>query len=110
MELYIHWCTLYNMLCWTRLCGVVLIIYLQIVVRRSFTYVQTVEMKNDSGVAFSDRCFKDRRNNLIFLTDFNARNNMPQICHERMMLMNIRSMVNKFRTFRQLNPDVVKII
>ena len=25
------------------------------------------------------------------------------------MLMNIRSMVNKFRTFRQLNPDVVKI-
>ena len=72
--------------------------------------VQTVEMKNDSGVAFLDRSFKNRRNNLIFLTDFNARNNMQHICYERMMLMNIRSMVNKFRTFRQLNPDVVKII
>ena len=28
----------------------------------------------------------------------------------RMMLMNIRSMVNKFRIFRQLNPDVIKAI
>ena len=26
------------------------------------------------------------------------------------MLMNIRSMVSKFRIFRQLNPDVVKAI
>ena len=72
--------------------------------------VQTVGMKNDSGVAFLDRSFKDRRNNLIFLTDFNARNNMQQICYERLLLMNIRSMVTKCRTFRQLNPDGVKII
>ena len=64
-------------------------------------------MKKDSGGVFSDRSFKDRRNNLIYLTDFNARNDMQQICYERMMLMNIRAMVNKFRTFRQLNPDVV---
>ena len=42
--------------------------------------MQTVEMKNDIGVAFSDRSFKDRRNNLIFLTDLNVRNNMQQIC------------------------------
>ena len=72
--------------------------------------VQTVEMKNDKGGAFSDRSFKERRNNLIYLTDFNARNDMQQICYERMMLMNIRAMVNKFRPFRQLNPDVVKMI
>ena len=99
------------MLFQTRLCGVVVIIYLQIVVRRSFNMcVQTVEMKNDSGGAFSDRSFKDRRNNLIYFTDFNASNDMQQICYERMMLMNITAMVNKFRTFRQLNPDVVKII
>ena len=35
---------------------------------------------------------------------------MQQISYERMMLMNFRSMVNMCRTFRQLNPDVVKII
>ena len=72
--------------------------------------VQTVEIKNDSGVAFLDRSFKDRRNYLKFLTDFSARSGMQQICYERMMLMNIRSMVNKVRTFRQLNPEVAKII
>ena len=48
--------------------------------------------------------------NLILLTDFNARNKIQQICYERMNLMAVRSMVNKFRTFRQLNPDVVKVI
>ena len=72
--------------------------------------VQTVDMKNQTGVAFSVRSVKDTRNNLILLTDFNARSKMQQICYERMMLMNIRSIVSKFRIFRQLNPDVVKAI
>ena len=72
--------------------------------------VQTVDMKNQIGVAFSDRSLEDTRNNLILLTDFSARNKMQQICYERMMLMNIRSMVIEFRICRQLNPDVVKTI
>ena len=67
-------------------------------------------MKKHIGVAFSDRSFKDIRNNLILLTNFNTRNSMQQICYQRMMLMNIRSIDNKFRILRQLNPDVVKII
>ena len=58
----------------------------------------------------SDRSFMDTRNNLIYLTDFNARNDRQQFCYERMMLMNIRAKVNMFRMFRQLNPDGVKII
>ena len=106
-----HLCTLYNMLFWIGFHGVVVNIYLQIVERTSLNMcVQTVDMKNQIGVAFSDRSFKDTRNNLILLTDFNARNKMQQICYERMMLMNFRFMVNKFRIFRQLNPDVVKTI
>ena len=35
---------------------------------------------------------------------------MIEFSYERMMLMSIRSMVNKCRTFRQVNPAVVKII
>ena len=54
--------------------------------------------------------YKDTMENLILLTDFNARDKIQQICYERMNLMAVRSMVNKFRTFRQLNPDVVKVI
>ena len=67
-------------------------------------------MKNQIGVAFLDMSFKYTRNNLILLTDFNARNKMQQIGYERMVLMNIRSIVNKVRIFRQLNPDIVKTI
>ena len=43
--------------------------------------VQTVDMKNEIGVAFMDRSVKDTKNNLILLADFNARNNMQQICY-----------------------------
>ena len=72
-----HLCTLYNMLFWIGFCGVVVNIYLQIVERRSLNMcAQTVDMKNEIGVAFSDRSFKDTRNNLILITDFNARNKM----------------------------------
>ena len=86
-------------------------IYLQIVEMRSLNMcVQTVDMTNQTGVAFSVKSVKDTRNNLILLTDFNVRNKIQQLCYERMMLMNIRSMVNKFKIFRQLNPDVVKAI
>ena len=86
-------------------------IHLQIVEMRSLNMcVQTVDMKNQTGVAFSVKSVKDMRNNLILLTDFNPRNKMQQICYKRMMLMNIRSKVNNHRIIRQLNPDVVKAI
>ena len=69
--------------------------------------VQTVNMKSLTGVAFSTKHYKDTMDDLILLTDFNARNKIQQICYERMNLMAVRSMVNKCRNLRQLNPDVV---
>ena len=87
------------MLFWIWLCGVVVNIC-----------VQTVDMKSLTGVAFLTTHYKDTMDNLILLTDFNARKKIQQICYERVNLMALRSMVNKFRTFRELNPDVVKII
>ena len=52
--------------------------------------VQTLEINNASGGAMSDRSFMVTRNNLIYLTDFSARDDMQQFCYERMMLMNIK--------------------
>ena len=58
----------------------------------------------------ADRSFMNTRKNLIYLTDFSARNDRQQLCYERMMLMSMRAKVNKFRMSRQLKPDVVRII
>ena len=99
------------MLYWTSFLGILLIIFGQIEDRRSsIMCVQTWEISNDSGGAITDRGFMNTRKNLIYLTDFSARNDRQQLCYERMMLMSIRAKVNKFRMLRQLKLDVVKII
>ena len=50
------------------------------------------------------------QDNLILFTEFKVSKKVQPICYERMELMAIRTMVNKSRTFRQLNPDTIKIM
>ena len=102
---------IYILLFWIWFCGVVVNICVHTVDMKSLNIcVQTVDMKSLSGVAFSTTYYMDAMDNLILLTDFNAINKIQQICYERMNLMAVRSVVNKVRTFRQLNQDVVKAI
>ena len=101
------------MLFWIWFCGVVVVVNIcvhTVDMESLDTGVQTMDMKSLTEVAFSTKHYKDTMDNLILLTYFNARNKIQQICYERMNLMAVRSMVNKYRTFRQLNPDVVKVI
>ena len=86
------------MVYWTSFLGVLLIIFGQIEDRRSSNMcVQILEISNDSGGAITDRSFMNTRKNLIYPTDFSARNDRQQLCYERMMLMSMRAKVNKFR-------------
>ena len=72
--------------------------------------VETVDRKSLTGVGPLTMAYKDTVNNLILLMEFNVNNKIQQICYERMKLMAIRTMVSKSRTFRQVNPDIIKII
>ena len=72
--------------------------------------VETVDRKSLTGVAPLTMPYKYTVDNLILLTEFNVSNKIQQTCYERMKLMAIRTMVSESRTFRQLNPDIVKII
>ena len=53
-------------------------------------------------------CF--HQDNLISHTKFKVSNKIQLICYERTELRANRTMVNKCRTFRQLNPDTIKTI
>ena len=73
--------------------------------------VETVDRKGLAGVAPLTTPYRDTVNNLILLTwNSTCCNKIQHICYERMKLMTIRTIVNKSITFRQLNPDTVKII
>ena len=72
--------------------------------------IQTFKFNNESVGVTTDRSFMNTRKNLIYLTDFSARNERQQLGYERMMLISIRAKVNMFRMYRQLKPDVIKNI
>ena len=69
-----------------------------------------MKFDNDSVGVTTDRRSLNTRKNLIYLTDFSARNERQQLGYERMMLISIRAKVNMCRMYRQLKPDAVKTI
>ena len=87
------------MLFWIWFCAVMVNICVEMVDRKGLTRVAPLSMP-----------YKDIVDNLILLSEFIVSNKIQHICYERMKLMVIRTMVNKSITFRQLNPDIVKII
>ena len=108
-SLLFQMCPFYNMLCWISV--PLLIIYEQIVdIGSSNMCIQTLKFDNDSVGVVTDRRSLNTRKNLIYLTDFSARNERQQVGYERMKLISIRAKVNMFRMYRQLKLDVVKTI
>ena len=62
-------CPLYNMLYWTSVLGVLLIIFEQIVNRGSSNMcIQTLKFDNDNVGVTTDRSSMSTRKNLIYLT------------------------------------------
>ena len=96
---------------WIRALGVLLITFEQIVDGRSFNMcIESVNLAKDSVGTTIDRRFTNARTNLIYLTDFSARNERQHLSYERMMLLSIRASVNLVRMYRQLKPNVVMTI
>ena len=96
---------------WIRVLGVLLITFEQIVDRRSFNMcIQSVNLAKDSVGTTTDGRLTNARMNLIYLTDFSARNERQQLSYERMMLLSIKTRVNMVRMYRQLKPNVVRTI
>ena len=99
------------MLYWISVLGVLLITFEQIVDRRSSNMcIQSLNLDKDSVGVTTDRRSTNTRMNLIYLTDFSARNERQQLGYERMMLLSIRAKVNMVRIYRQLKPNVVRTI
>ena len=69
-----------------------------------------MNLAKDSVGTTIDRRFTNARMNLIYLTDFSARNERQQLSYERMMLLSIRASVKMVRMYRQLKPNVVRTI
>ena len=96
---------------WIRVLGVLLITFEQIVDRRSFNMcIQSVNLAKDCIGTTTDGRLTNARMNLIYLTDFSARNERQQLSYERMMLLSIRARVNMVRMYRQLKPNIVRTI
>ena len=99
------------MLYWISVLGVLLITFEQIVdMRSSNMCIQSLNLDKDSVGVTTDRRSTNTRMNLIYLTDFSARNERQQLGYERMMLLSIRAKVNMVRMYRQLKPNVVRTI
>ena len=101
----------YNMSYWIMVLGVLLITFEQIVDRRSFNMcIQSLNLAKDSVGTTTDGRLTNARMNLIYLTDFSARNERQQLSYERMMLLSTRARVNMVRMYRQLKPNIVSTI
>ena len=72
--------------------------------------IQSLNLAKDSVGITTDGRLTNARMNLIYLTDFSARNERQQLSYERMMLLSIRARVNMVRMYRQLKPNVVRTI
>ena len=95
---------------WISVLGVLLITFEQIVDRSSNMCIQSLNLDKDSVGTTTDGRFTNTRMNLIYLTDFSARNERQQLSYERMMLLSIRARVNTVRMYRQLKSNVVRTI
>ena len=101
----------YNMPYWMSVLGVLLITFEQIVDRRSSNMcIQSLNLAKDRVGITIDGRLTNTRMNLIYLTDFSARNARQQLSYERMMLLSIRARVNMVRMYRQLKPNIVRTI
>ena len=72
--------------------------------------IQSVNLAKDGVGTTTDGRLTNARMNLIYLTDFSARNERQQLSYERMMLLSIKTRVNMVRMYRQLKPNVVRTI
>ena len=72
--------------------------------------IQSLNLAKDRVGITIDGRITNTRMNLIYLTDFSARNQRQQLNYERMKLLSIRARVNLVRMYRQLKPNVVRTI
>ena len=73
-------------------------------------YIQSLNFAKDRVGITTEWRLTNTRMNLIYLTDFSARNDGQQLSYERMKLLSIRARVNSIRMYRQLKPKVVRTI
>ena len=96
---------------WISVLGVLLITFEQIVDRRNSNMcIQSLNLAKDRVGITTDGRLTNTRMNLIYLTDFSARNERQQLSYERTKLLSIRARVNLVRMYRQLKPNVVRTI